>query len=200
MDTNRPGVNVVIGSSVLLGLSGLARLAQVAAEAVQENTYLRAHEEVGTSSGFGALPMLFLLGVGLVVALTALAILVLALANLAGRNWTRIATWVIGGLTVAVSGGWLVLAFLLPGEGDVSAGTEAARVNEIAGQLMPAWVEPVSAVSGIMASPALLVALILLALPPAHAFYRWRRGEWDPSYPDETTRPHGVHLRINQQV
>ncbi|GGO04899.1 hypothetical protein [Micromonospora parathelypteridis] len=193
-------MNVVIGSSVLLGLSGLARLAQVAAEAVQENTYLRAHEEVGTSSGFGALPMLFLLGVGLVVALTALAILVLALANLAGRNWTRIATWVIGGLTVAVSGGWLVLAFLLPGEGDVSAGTEAARVNEIAGQLMPAWVEPVSAVSGIMASPALLVALILLALPPAHAFYRWRRGEWDPSYPDETTRPHGVHLRINQQV
>ncbi|MEU8329358.1 hypothetical protein [Micromonospora sp. NPDC048839] len=182
---SRPGVRVVTASSVLLGLSGLARLAQVAAEAVDQNTYQRAHEKAGTPSGFGALPMVFQMSVGLVVALTALAILALALANLAGRNWTRIVTWVLGGVTVAFSAGWLILGLLPIDTSDVPDSTDWDRVNDIADQLMPGWVEPVSTVSGLVASPALLVAIILLALPSANAFFRWRRAAPDPAYPEQ---------------
>ncbi|WP_433266135.1 hypothetical protein ACQPWR_02320 [Micromonospora vinacea] len=198
--TVRPGRRVVLASSVLLGLSGLARLGQVAAEAVQEHTYLRAREQVGTPSGFAALPLVFLMGVGLVVALTALLVLALALANLAGRNWTRVVTWVVGGVTVAVSAGWLFLGliFLVSGGDDIPESPDRARVEEVAGQLMPGWAEPVSTVSGFVASPVLLIALVLLALPPANAFFRWRGGEQDPSYPAETTRPDGG--RVPQQV
>ncbi|MBG6101860.1 phosphatidylserine synthase [Micromonospora vinacea] len=198
--TVRPGRRVVVGSSVLLGLSGLARLAQVAAEAVQQNTYLRAHEQVGTPSGFAALPMVFLMGVGLVVALTALVVLALALANLAGRNWTRIVTWVVGGVTVTVSAGWLFLGliFTVSGGDDTPDSPDGSRVEEVAAQLMPGWAEPVSTVSGFVASPVLLGALVLLALPPANAFFRWRGGVQDPPYPTETTRPDGG--RVPQQV
>ncbi|MEW2142098.1 hypothetical protein AB0869_04680 [Micromonospora vinacea] len=196
----RPGRRLVVASSVLLGLSGLARLAQVAAEAVQEDTYLRAHEQVGTSSGFAALPMVFLMAVGLVVALTALVVLALALANLAGRNWTRIVTWVVGGVTVAVSAGWLFLTliFFAAGGDDTPESPDGSRVEEVAAHLMPGWAEPVSTVSGFVASPALLVALVLLALPSANGYFRWRRGEQDPSYPVKAVRPDGGH--VPQQV
>ncbi|KAB1907088.1 hypothetical protein [Micromonospora sp. AMSO31t] len=87
---------------------------------------------MGTPSAFAALPMVFLMGVGLVVSLVALVTLLLALVNLAGRNWSRI-------------------------------------VNAVARQLIPAWVEPVGTVTGLVASPALLVAVVLL-LPPAKDF------------------------------
>ncbi|WP_156057695.1 hypothetical protein [Micromonospora parva] len=195
--TVRPGRRVVVASSVLLGLSGLARLAQVAAEAVRENTYLRAHEQVGTPSGFAAPPMVFLIGVGLVVALTALVVLALALANLAGRNWTRIVTWVVGGVTVAVSAGWLFI-FTVPGGDDIPQSPDASRVEEVAAQLMPGWAEPLSTAAGFVASPALLIALVLLALPPANAFFRWRGGVQDPPYPAGSTRPDGG--RVPQQL
>ncbi|MET8089611.1 hypothetical protein [Micromonospora sp. NPDC005220] len=153
---------------------------------------MRAHEQVGTPSGFAALPMVFLMGVGLVVAFTALVVLALALANLAGRNWTRIVTWVVGGVTVAVSAGWLFLGLIFTASGDdTPESPDASRVEEVAAQLMPGWAEPVSTAAGFVASPALLVALVLLALPPANAFFGGRGGVQDPSYPAETTRPDG---------
>jgi 4-amino-4-deoxy-L-arabinose transferase-like glycosyltransferase len=183
----------VIASSVLLGLSGFARLAQVAAEAVSQHTYLSAHEKAGTPSGFGALPMLLLMGVGLVVALIALAILALALANLAGRNSTRVLTWVVGGATLTVSAGWLALS----GGGEPPRSADGARVEAIAAQLMPGWVEPVSTMTGFVASPALLVAVVLLALPPANAFFRWRHAEHDPLYPGQPVRPDGGLARAS---
>jgi hypothetical protein len=166
---------VVVGSSLLLVLSGLTRLGQVAAEAVTQDAYLKAHEVVGTPTTFAALPMAFLMGVGLVVSLVALVVLLLALVNLAGWNWTRIATWIIGSVTLAVAGGWLALTHIPSPPGEVPDSTDWDRVDAVAGQLIPGWVEPVATLSGFVASPALLVSLILLALPPANAFYRWRR-------------------------
>ncbi|WP_406078602.1 hypothetical protein [Micromonospora sp. NBC_00858] len=165
---------VVVGSSLLLALSGLARLGQVAAEAVNQDAYLTAHERVGAPSTFAALPMMFLIGVGLVVSLVALAILLLALVNLVGRNWTRIVTWIVGGVTLAVAGCWRALALIPAPSGEVPEVTEWDSVKAVAGQLIPAWVEPVATVTGFVASPSLLVALVLLALPPANAFYRRR--------------------------
>ncbi|MCO1597264.1 hypothetical protein M8C17_19095 [Micromonospora sp. RHAY321] len=166
---------VVVGSSLLLALSGLARLGQVAAEAVTQNAYLKAHEAVGTPSAFAALPMAFLMGVGLVVSLGALVVVVLALVNLGGWNWTRIVTWVIGGVTLAVAGGWLALRLIPTPPAEAGDRTDWDRVDAIAGQWIPAWVEPVATFTGYVASPALLVSVVLLALPPANAFYRRRR-------------------------
>ncbi|MEU5567422.1 hypothetical protein [Micromonospora musae] len=188
--TRRRPPPIVLASSLLLALSGLARLAQVAAEAVSQNVYLRAHERVGTSGAFAAVPMVFLMVVGLVVVLFALSLLALALANLGGWNWTRIVTWALGGVTLAFSGFWLALN-LLPSDGAGRAldTTDWESVHAIAGRLMPGWVEPVDAVSGFVASPALLVALVLLALPAANAFYRRRRSSpYEPliRYPGTT--------------
>ncbi|MEU1396763.1 hypothetical protein ABZ403_11980 [Micromonospora zamorensis] len=165
---------VVVGSSLLLALSSLARLGQVAAEAVNQDAYLTAHERVGAPSAFAALPMMFLMGVGLVVSLVALAILLLALVNLVGRNWTRIVTWIIGGVTLVVAGCWRALALIPAPSGEVPEVTEWDSVKAVAGQLIPAWVEPVATVTGFVASPSLLVALVVLALPPANSFYRRR--------------------------
>ncbi|MFI6265225.1 hypothetical protein [Micromonospora sp. NPDC051006] len=162
---------IVVGSSLLLALSGLARLAQVAAEAAVQDTYLRAHERVGTPSAFAALPMVFLMGVGLVVALSAVTLLLLSLANLAGWNWTRVGTWALGGVTLTVAACGLALN-LVPTEGGGPDTTDWDAVNAVAAQLMPGWAEPVGDVSGWVASPALLCALVLLALPAANAFYR----------------------------
>ncbi|MEV4659802.1 hypothetical protein [Micromonospora sp. NPDC049301] len=170
--TRRRMPALVVGSSLLLVLSGLARLGQVAAEAVNQDAYLTAHERVGTPSTFAALPMVFLMGVALVVSLVALAILLLALVNLVGRNWTRVVTWIIGGVTLVVAGCWRALALIPDPSGDVPEVPEWDSVKAVAGQLIPAWVEPVATVTGLVASPSLLVALVLLALPPANAFYR----------------------------
>jgi phosphatidylserine synthase len=175
--TRRGTPAVVVVSSLLLALSGLARLAQVAAEAVEQNAYLSAHEAVGTPDGFGALPLVFLMGVALVVVLAALALLVLALVNPAGRNWTRIVTWIIGGVTLAVAGCVLALSLLPAPGGESPDRTEWDTVHAVAGQLMPAWLEPVATFSGFVASPALLVAVVLLALPSANDFYRSRPEE-----------------------
>ncbi|MEU8299023.1 hypothetical protein AB0C04_17270 [Micromonospora sp. NPDC048909] len=162
---------IIVGSSLLLALSGLARLAQVAAEAAVQDTYLRAHERVGTPSAFAALPMMFLMGVGLLVALSAVTLLLLSLANLAGWNWTRVGTWALGGVTLMVAACGLALD-LIPTGGASPDTTDWDAVHAVAAQLMPGWAEPVGNISGLVASPALLCALVLLALPPANAFYR----------------------------
>ncbi|SCG44522.1 hypothetical protein [Micromonospora humi] len=179
--------SVVVASSLLLGLSGLARLAQLAANTVRQDAYQRAHDQVGTSGGFAALPLVFTMGLAVLVALSAVALLVLAVANLAGRNWTRISTWVIGGITLLVAGFGSVLSLLAavtPTDGGSSPGTtDWDRIDAIARQLVPAWVEPVATIAGFVASPALLVAVVLLALPAANAFYRSRQQVAVPAYP-----------------
>jgi hypothetical protein len=160
---------VVVVSSVLLCLAGLARLGQVAAEAVRQDTYLAAHDQAGTPEGWSALSLVFLMAVGLVVALTAASQVVLGVVNLAGANWTRVATFVIGCLTLTVVAGFLLLSGVptdeLPGTG----------ADALARQLMPGWVGPVATVSGYVASPALLIAVVLLALPAASDFFLARR-------------------------
>lgn len=179
----------MVASSVLLGGGGLARIAQVAAEAVRQDINLVAYERVSPATGWTAVPMVFLMGVGLVVALAGAGLIGLAVANLGGANWTRVVTWVVGGTTLTVAAGWWLLSLVPAPDGPSPGTTDWAAVNALADQLMPGWVDPVLTTSGIVASPALLVAVVLLALPPANDFYRRRRPE--PSvvvYPGATVQ------------
>ncbi|SNT64612.1 hypothetical protein SAMN05421812_117133 [Asanoa hainanensis] len=179
---------VVIGSSVLLVCSGLARLWQVTAEAISQNAYLGAHEAAGTPGGFAGLAIVFLMVVGLVVSLVALAVATLGLLNLGGWNWTRVATWAVGSVTLAVAGGWFALGRIPSPPGDAADSTDWDRVRALAAESTPDWVEPASTVAGLIASPALLVALVLLALPSANAFYRQHRLPSGPR-PGDAVRP-----------
>ncbi|MEU6203037.1 hypothetical protein ABZ814_05545 [Micromonospora musae] len=144
---------------------------------------------IDTTGTAGRRPHPIVLASSLLLALSGLALLALALANLGGRNWTRIVTWSLGGVTLAFSGFSLALTLLPLEEGGTVDTTDWASVHALAAQLSPGWAEPVGTVSGFVASPALVVALVLLALPAANAFYRRRRtSPYEPliRYPDTT--------------
>ncbi|GIF67442.1 hypothetical protein Ais01nite_54770 [Asanoa ishikariensis] len=162
-------------SSVLLGLSAVAWIAQAVAAVQTRLVRLQAHEAVPPPDSFTAFTVVFIFGIGLVTALGALALLVLALLNPTGRQWARIVTWIIGGVMLVPAGCGLALS-RLPASGSETPSTiDWDRIAEVTDELMPAWVEPVATVSGLLASPALLAAVVLLALPRSNDFYRSRR-------------------------
>ena len=126
--------------------------------------------------------------VGVVVnLLVAAGLVVLALLNNRGKNPARIVTWVVGGLTVCCSGVGLI------GQAATSAITmpsspgmpDAAEVQQRLEAALPGWVTPVSLVLGIIQLLALIVALVLLALPASNAFFRKpaAAGAWEPGMP-----------------
>lgn len=175
----RGAPTVVVLSSVLLLLSGLARLAYVVTQAIEQRAYMKAHDAVEGLGMFSALPIVFLLCVAAVVTLAAFVLVALALFNLRGANWSRISTWAFGGLTLLVSGGWLALRLALS---RVEVDSEVPQdsidwnhIEQMAWSEIPGWVEPVSTAAGFSATPALALSLVLLALPAANAFYRYAR-------------------------
>jgi hypothetical protein len=108
----------------------------------------------------------------------------------AGRNGARITAWVIGGLGVCCGGLFMLSAAFqsafeeaLQGE----PGTEEFEAFQDAYQeQVPGWLDPVVLASSAIGVLALIVALILLALPGSNAFFRKRPEEVfepPPAYP-----------------
>ncbi|WP_018217899.1 hypothetical protein [Salinispora vitiensis] len=120
---------------------------------------------------------------GVVELLFAVGIVVLALLNNRGMNPARIITWVVGGITLCCVGVGMASFAVgnmleIDASGDVVSPEELNRRLE---EVLPSWYEPV--LTGALGAIALLVALILLALPKSNEFFRKPQQQWEPPVP-----------------
>ncbi|GAA0808685.1 hypothetical protein [Spirilliplanes yamanashiensis] len=171
-------------TAALILIVGIVSLATVGTTTEVYRDVYRGTEAEGTE---GLLVAGSVVGVVLNL-LVAAGLVVLALLNNRGKNAARIVTWVVGGLTVCCSGVGLVgqaatSAITLPTQPGMPDAAEVQRRLEDA---LPGWVTPVSLVLGILQLLALVVALVLLALPASNAFFRKpaaAAGGWEPGMP-----------------
>lgn len=183
----RPG-SVTISSYLLylyaaLGLIGV--IIGLSVIGTTSDVYRDAYE--GTSAeGTEAFVTVVSVIVAVVGLLFAIAFVVLAVFNNRGKNASRIVTWVLGGISLCCSGVSLAgSAFSSSmnfdsGQSDVPDSAEIQRRLEDA---LPGWYTPTSITIAVVSLLALLVALILLALPPSNEFFRKPAPAWEPPVP-----------------
>jgi hypothetical protein len=183
----RPG-SVTISSYLLylyaaLGLIGV--IIGLSVIGTTSDVYREAYE--GTSAeGTEAFVTVTSVIVAVVGLLFAVAFVVLAIFNNRGKNASRIVTWVLGGISLCCSGVSLAGSAFTnsmnfdTGESDVPDASEVQRRVEDA---LPGWYTPVSITIAVISLLALLVALILLALPPSNEFFRKPAPAWEPPVP-----------------
>lgn len=108
--------------------------------------------------------------------LLAVTLGILTIFNNQGRNGTRIATWVIGGIGLCC-GGLSLLSSAVSGMGTTgmpqdSTMPDPEELERILAEHLPGWYEPVVIVSNVGGVLLLAAALILLALPASNQFFR----------------------------
>jgi hypothetical protein len=109
---------------------------------------------------------------------------VLAVFNNRGRQWARITTWVIGGISLCCSGlGVAGTALTGSMNFDTGNGPSARQVEQRLAEALPSWYTPATVVLSVVALLAILGAIILLALPASNAYFRPAQAAWDPSMP-----------------
>ncbi|PZG13844.1 hypothetical protein C1I95_22940 [Micromonospora craterilacus] len=165
--------------SVVISLSTIGTVREV-----MEDAYAGT-----TADGMeGVADLVVVVGVGTAIFMlvAALALFGLGLVNLRGKNGSRIATWIVGGILVCCTGFGL-LGNLAGGlgtpsstSGDMPSADEVQRRLE---EALPSWVTPVGHLLSVISLISVLAALILLALPQANAFFRKPAPEWQPPMP-----------------
>ena len=166
---------------LVLAISVLGRTMEVYEEAF-------AGTEMADQAGLVATVGL-VVGVGFGL-LLAIGLVVLAVLNNRGKNPARIVTWVLGGLFLCCLGGGLTISAagnaLDFGPGGAGNGPDQAEVERMLEDRLPSWYVPADLTIDILAFVALLVALILLALPSANRFFRNPQTVWEPPVPGST--------------
>ncbi|GIJ79786.1 hypothetical protein SAMN05443287_107287 [Micromonospora phaseoli] len=168
--------------SVVISLATIGTVREVMEEAYEGSTVEGAENVAGLTVALGVGSAIFLLVV-------AFALFGLGLVNLRGKNGSRIATWIVGGILFCCVGFSLLSGvaggFSAPGgtSGDMPSGEEIQRRLE---EALPGWVTPVTTLLGVISLISLLVALILLALPKANEFFRKPTAQWEPPAPGGT--------------
>lgn len=114
--------------------------------------------------------------------LVAIGLVVLAILNNLGKNPARIVTWVVGGIALCCSGAGLALQGVLTSlpTPDDAEGPDPMEVQRAVEAALPDWYLTLSWVTSIGAILALIVALILLALPPSNEFFRKAPPAFEP--------------------
>lgn len=123
-------------------------------------------------------------GFGLIFAI---GYVVLGILDGRGRNPARIVTWVVAGLAICFSGCGLVTnatGVSRFGNSGANGAPTAQDIQRALNEALPGWYKPVLTTIGIVSFVALLVAVILLALPAANDFFRKRPVTgWEPPVP-----------------
>ncbi|MGC5051306.1 hypothetical protein ACLQ2S_07635 [Micromonospora sp. DT48] len=165
--------------SVIISLSTIGTVREVMEDAYRDSTVEGAQNVADITVVITVVTVVFLL-------VMAFATAGLGLLNLRGKNGSRIATWIVGGILFCCTGLNLLSGLAgnlsTPGDssGDMPSGEEIQRRLEDA---LPSWMTPVSILLGVISLIALLVALILLALPKANEFFRKPTQQWEPPTP-----------------
>jgi hypothetical protein len=111
-------------------------------------------------------------GIGL---LLAVGYGVLGVLDSRGRRAARIVTWVFGGVSACCTGSnllWDAVGLNRLGGSHGTNAPSAGQVQDALDAALPGWYHPVLAWIGIADIVALVVAVVLLALPPANDFFR----------------------------
>jgi len=126
----------------------------------------------------GALSVVF--GLLIIVLLVLLAIFVGR-----GKQVARILAWVLGGIALCCSlaiGGFSIFGATF---WEQSRKTDPSlpswdRYNELIYAEVPGWYRPVTTILGILLIIAILVPIVLLALPASHPYFRKTEPVWEP--------------------
>lgn len=150
--------------------------------------YDNAYADTEMAEAGSTMVAISLVGGTIISLLVAAGLVVLALLNNRGKNPARIVTWVLGGIFLCCSGFGLVANAVggammgSPTSTDPNV-PDSAEVQRMLEEAMPGWYTPVTTLLGVVSFVALLVALILLALPPSNEFFRKPQAAWEPPVP-----------------
>ncbi len=118
--------------------------------------------------------------------LLAVLFLVLAVFVGKGKQWARITTWVIGGLSICC--GLVSLAALGAGSALTGmagqSGIDQEKIIADQAALLPDWLSPTVNILSIVSLLASIAVVVLLLLPPSHPYFRKPEPVWTPpTYP-----------------
>lgn len=116
-----------------------------------------------------------------------LAAMLAALGGLTGRGNRvgRILVWTLGGMTLCCGVFGLSFGAFSKGVYDSSRGTNpnlpsAGRVRDALNAAQPGWYGPLTTTAAIIGILAIVLAIILLALPASNPYFRRAEQEWAP--------------------
>lgn len=122
----------------------------------------------------------------LVIGVIGIAFAILAVFVNKGSQPARVITWVLGGIMVLCQGCGLIFAAATPalmeglagsGDADTEAVAEQARIIT---ENTPAWLTAASTAIGVLSVIALILVIILLAVPSANEYFRKQDDVWVP--------------------
>ncbi|MFK3982717.1 hypothetical protein ACI2K4_20360 [Micromonospora sp. NPDC050397] len=185
----RPGTVTIAG--YLLYAVAAVQLIQLIISLTQSSTFGDVYDEAlaGTEAAdaAGAFSTGFLIGGAVISLLVAVGLVVLALLNNRGKNAARIVTWVLGGIFFCCSAAGLGLGAagnaLTPSSSSDPNVPDQAEIQRMLDDRLPGWYDPVTTLLSVVTVVAVLVALILLALPPSNEFFRKAQPVWEPPAP-----------------
>lgn len=176
-------VTVTVADALLLLVAVLYVIAFIATLAIVGPMRDVLSEEVAGTAAEGSEGFVTagLIGSAILNLLFAAGFVALALLNDKGKNPARIVTWVVGGIALCCNGVNLAFSRIDTTGGDV----DAARLEQRLQEELPGWTEPVSIVATVVSLPALVAAIILLALPASNEFFRRPPPDLElpPTYP-----------------
>ncbi|MGW0435194.1 hypothetical protein ACWDV4_21975 [Micromonospora sp. NPDC003197] len=190
----RPGV-VTVSSYLLFLVAGLQVLGLIMSFSVLgtiTEVYDEAYAGTEMADMGNTIAIAGVVGGGIVNLLAAIGLVLLAIFNNMGKNGSRIATWVVGGIFACCAGfGLLGTAASNALTSDMTSGSttepDPAELQRMLDEALPGWYNPGTIAINLITLIALLVALILLALPAANEFFRKPQVPgWEPPLPGGT--------------
>ncbi|MDG6101324.1 hypothetical protein Daura_51085 [Dactylosporangium aurantiacum] len=164
--------------NIILSLAYAGALADGAKKAVAGTS----QENAGLGQGATG-TITVVIGVLIIVLLGLLAVYVGK-----GKQVARILTWVLGGIAACCTLG--AFGFSLAGESlweqarkDDPALPTWDRYNELLYSEVPGWYQPVTTLLSVLLILAILAAMVLLALPASHPYFRKVEQQWEPPVP-----------------
>ncbi|WP_432833392.1 hypothetical protein [Dactylosporangium sp. CA-092794] len=105
-----------------------------------------------------------------------------------GNQVGRILTWVFGGIALCCSAVGLGSTLFASAVWDSARKNDPSlptwdRYQELVYSEVPGWYQPLTTVLSILTILAILVPIILLALPSSHPYFRKPQQEWEPPVP-----------------
>ncbi|GAA1801149.1 hypothetical protein HC028_08420 [Planosporangium flavigriseum] len=185
----RPAVVTV--ACWLLYLAAAGQVLSAVVTFSQLGTTKRVYDEVFAKTsvtGAAEMSVAIMAASAMIAVVFGIGYVVLAILNGRGKNPARIVTWVLAGIAICFSGcGLAATAIGASDFGGSSANSDVPSAQEIQralGNAWPGWYEPLVTTLGIISLAALVTAVVLLALPAAHDFFRKQpEAGWEPPAP-----------------
>lgn len=162
-------VAVVIVIDAIIGIATASAVKDATLKAYQSAGITNADSlSAGVTGGIIVFSVVYiLLAAGLVV---------LGALDLRGKNPARIVTWVLAGIGVLcfcfASVGNLASGAILNSTPTSANGTSAADIQKSLNDALPGWLHPAQTALAIVNLLALILVIILLALPASNRFFR----------------------------